>query len=350
MSWRAAIAVVGLVSAIIAPACADEGVDSACGRVELSDVPPKRLDHLFQGFHGIATDGAFVYYPTAADGELHRIPIGGEKKPELVRAQPYIRAIKAHGTRVCWMFPDGVGCLDASQGPSDVVKVERYPRDSWSYFRDFDFDETHVYWLDEHALWRAPLDRSAPPSTLATTAETTRAIAVGGGRIVFGTEDFSSVSTCRTADGCSASNALVSYGRPPQAILGSLATDGRFAYVPIHLADDTGRRGGRLVRVDLDTGEKRDLVSCLDESPVAVEVDGSTAILLTHATERIPTKVDSAGQPLAGGSVWSIPLDGSMPRRLANEQPHPVHAALLPDRVFWINDNDRRGELMVLAR
>lgn len=309
-----------------------------------------RLDHLFQGFHGIATDGAFVYYPTALDGELHRMPISGDQKPELVRAQPYIRAIKAHGTRVCWMFPDGVGCLDAGLAPMDVVKVTRYPSDSWKYFRDLDFDDTHVYWLDEHAVLRAPLDRSAPLETIATTSETTRTLAVGGGRIVFSTEDFATIYACSVADRCSAPTALATYGRPPAAIVGSIATDGRFAYVPMHLADDAGRRAGRLVRIDVTTSEKRDLVSCLDESPVAVEIDRTNAILLTHSAATIATKLDMAGQPLGGGGVWSLPLDGGRPRRLADEQPHPAHAALLPERVFWINENDRRGEVMTVPR
>jgi hypothetical protein len=43
-------------------------------------------------------------------------------------------------------------------------------------------------------------------------------------------------------------------------------------------------------------------------------------------------------------------LDGSRPRRLARGQPYPSRIAALPDRVLWMNENNRLDAQILMLR
>ena len=128
---------------------------AACGDALVSANAPKTLDQSFGGYHGLATDGAYLYYTSALDGVLVRQPVGGGD-PEHVADVPYLRNVKGHGDRVCWMSPAQIACRKAD-GPIYVVVQRTWNGDDWSQMRDFDFDDANAYWLDENSISRAPI-------------------------------------------------------------------------------------------------------------------------------------------------------------------------------------------------
>lgn len=318
---------------------------TACGAAEIGGTQGVLLDHLFQGYHGVGTDGTYAYYPAAADGKLYRIALSGGR-PMTVRNEPYLRNIKSRGDRVCWLSAFVIACSVAGGEPVILHRTRApVPRDDWDYNRDFDFDDHDIYWIDSDSVWRTSLDGSGPETRIRGGEESTKSIAVAGDRVVWTTDDFSVVRSCDKKN-CSAPDDLTSWGRPPFAITGRIAADATYVYVPVHLTDKSNRRGGKLVRIPAAGGPVEPLVDCLDESPVTVGVDGTTAYLLAHAGYTILTPPDTE----AGGSVYAVPLAGGNLRRLATNQPFPAHLALTPGRLLWINENGRRGELLMLPR
>ena len=341
-----------LAFAAVLAACSSDGAPdaepagAACGRpIEETIAPTIVRDELGAAESGVASDGKYVYF-APHDVQVARVPLDGGI-PELVAVREQLRLLRAHGPRVCWRSLITIECHDEDKKPFEVHSVGATGRlDEHREYRDFDFDDTYAYWMIEGTVFRAPLDRSSPPVELFRGTEIGRTMAVAGGALVFSTEDFATIYVCR-ADDCAQPKELVSFGRPPSAIVGRLATDGRFAYVPVHLGDDTGRRGGKLVRIALDTGEMRELVTCLDESPIAVALDGDTVFLTTHAKG---TWVRETSSILEDGSVYAVPVDGSRPRRLARGQPYPSRIAALPDRVLWMNENNRLDAQILMLR
>ena len=70
---------------------------TACGPARSDSTPVVLLDRNFWGYHGVGTDGAQVYYPASADGQLLRVPLDGGR-PAAFTDQPYLRNVKS---RVC---------------------------------------------------------------------------------------------------------------------------------------------------------------------------------------------------------------------------------------------------------
>ena len=328
------------------PASSTAGANgtSACGPVVAPTAEPKTLDRHFWGYHGVASDGVDVYYTGKVDGQVLRVR-GSGGKPEQVSSLDYMRNVKGHGGRVCWMSESVIECVDAGGKPWRVHSSGGRG-DSWATFRDFDFDGAHVYWLNQHSVWRAPIDGNGPATLVIDGEDDTRTIAVTGDRVVWTTETFATVRSCEKA-ACASPIDLVSFGRPAAAIFGGLAADAQHVYVPVHIPGKDGRRGGQLLRIPAAGGAAQTLTSCLDESPVNVAVDATTAVLVTHGNLEGTTQF---GSPRQGGSVIAIPLDGTTPRLLAERQSYPAHVAITPTAIFWMNELDRQGELQTLAR
>lgn len=341
-------AIVGVVVVACSSGVGDDApMPLACGRpIEETVEPFVVRAGIGAAESGVATDGKYVYF-APGDRQIARVPFGGGM-PDLVAVLEQLRMLRAHGPRVCWRSLITIQCYVEDQKPVEVHSVGATGSiDEHREYRDFDFDETHAYWMIEGTLFRAPLDRSSPPVELFRGSEIGRTMAVAAGALVFSTEDFATIYACRVDD-CAHPRELVSFGRPPAAIVGRISTDGRHAYVPVHIADDAGRRGGKLVRIALDTGEVRELVSCLDESPIATALEGDTVFLTTHANG---TWVRETASAIQDGSVYAIPIDGSRPRRIARRQPYPSRIAALPDRVLWMNEKNRfAAEILSLPR
>ena len=76
-------------------------------------------------------------------------------------------------------------------------------------------------------------------------------------------------------------------------------------------------------------------------------LEGETVFLTTHAKG---TWVRETSSILEDGSVYAVPVDGSRPRRLARGQPYPSRIAALPDRVLWMNENNRLDAQILMLR
>lgn len=314
---------------------------TACGAATIEPKAPMMLDHDFWGYHGVGVDGTYAYYPDSLDGRIMRIPLAGGR-PTVVVSQPYVRNIKSRGGVVCWMSANAIVCRDASGALKTLHEASGH--DDWSVHRDFDFDDTDMFWIDLHSVWRVPMAGGSAPTLVIDGEETTKSVAIAGDRVVWSTDEFSAVRSC-TKTSCAPVD-LTYWGRPPTAIIGRLSADASHVYVPVHLSDKSGRRGGKLVRIPVAGGPVETLVDCLDESPVTVGLDSGRAYLLTHAGQ---TDFSMQGST-AGGSVYSLQTAGGDLRRLATAQPYPVHIAFAPQALVWMSEWDRRGELMLLAR
>jgi len=344
----------GDTTAMVDAGTPSDGVDAqagpaqgptACGPAELGSTAPKMLDQRFWGYHGIGTDGTYVYYPAEQDGKLYQRSLDGGPPTTLVDV-PYLRRVKSRGARVCWLADSVIACRVG--GTTTVVhRAPPHPGpESKDYHRDFDFDDRDAYWIDVNSVWRAPLDASGPAVKLIDGEEATRSIAVAGNRVVWSTDVFQVVRSCEKAN-CASATELASFGRPPQAIIGLMAGDADSVYVPVHLSDDRGRRGGNLVRIPAAGGTKQTLVECMEESPVAVFVEDGAAYLLAHSGT---SAWDPESAHSEGGSIYALAPTGGGLRRLATGQAYPAHFATTPKQLMWINEWGRGGQIMTLAR
>ncbi len=305
---------------------------------------PQQLDHEFFAYDALATDGTWIYYSGGSDlyhsdDHVLRRPLAGGNAETF--SYDSIILMKAHGTRLCWMAAGGaISCFENSV--PKPLGAGSFRRQDFRYY-DFDFDDTHVYWLDDVQVMRAPLDGSGPAEIVFDRANDPRSIAIYGDR-VFWTEDvgFSLFGCTKTA--CASKQQLGTLGDVNHDIMGRIAADSDYVYVSLHHPGADGRRGGSVRRFHHDGGEDAPLVTCLEDSPVNVLVDGDDVFVLAHAGPYPDWQLPQAGDVLAFSRATG------QRRLLATNQPYPTSLAATGTTLLWLNEAHGQGELMATPR